>query len=261
MRIALVSLNQIWENKNDNFSSCRFFVENAKDQHAELVIFPEMTLTGFSTNISGIAEDRITSPSVELFQQLAREFRIAILFGVVFHNDNKATNNAVLVNNDGVIKGVYSKIHPFSFSGEDKVFNGGDQICLANLGKIAIGLTICYDLRFPELYSALGRRCVLIVNIANWPKKRVEHWNALLKARAIENQLFVIGVNRVGTDGNGLDYIKSSQALDPNGDQVVQTFSSDQIDIVDIDSDFIAEYRKSFSTTQDRRPALYKSFM
>lgn len=261
MRIALVSLNQTWENKNENFSNCRLFVHNAKVHGAELVIFPEMTLTGFSMNISDIAEDRTTSSSVELFQQLAREFRIAILFGVVFQDGSKATNNAILVNDEGVIKGGYSKIHPFSFAGEDKVFNGGDQICLVNLGKITIGLTICYDLRFPELYSALGKRCELIVNIANWPKKRVEHWNTLLKARAIENQIFVIGVNRTGTDGQGLDYLKSTQALNPNGDLIAATYSDDQIDIANIDSDFIAEYRKSFSTTQDRKPALYKSFL
>lgn len=261
MRIALVSLNQTWENKNDNFSSCQFFVQSAKDQGAELVIFPEMTLTGFSKNIPGISEDRTISPSVELFQQLARELRIAILFGVVFQDDSKATNNAVLLNNDGVIMGVYSKIHPFSFAGEDKVFNGGDQICVASLGKLKIGLTICYDLRFPELYSALGGQCELIVNIANWPKNRIEHWNALLRARAIENQLFVIGVNRVGTDGYGLDYIKSTQAHDPNGDQVAPTSTNYQIDVVDIDTDFVAKYRKSFPTTQDRKPALYKSLM
>ena len=261
MRIALVSLNQTWENKNDHFRSCRFFVHDAKDQGAELVIFPEMTLTGFSINISGIAEDRTASPSVELFQRLAREFRIAILFGMVLQDGSKATNDAILLNNDGVIKGVYSKIHPFSFSGEDKVFNGGDQICVATLGKLKMGLTICYDLRFPELYSALGKRCELIVNIANWPKKRVEHWNTLLKARAIENQVFVIGVNRTGTDGQGLDYVKSTQALNPNGDQIEVAYSKDKIDIIDIDTDFIYEYRRSFSTTQDRKPVLYKSFL
>lgn len=124
-----------------------------------------------------------------------------------------------------------------------------------------MGLTICYDLRFPELYNVLSTQYELIVNIANWPAKRVEHWDALLKARAIENQIFVIKVNRTRTDGNGLDYLKSTQAINPNGDQMVATYSDEQIDIVNIDSDLITKYRKLFSTTQDRKPALYKSFL
>lgn len=107
----------------------------------------------------------------------------------------------------------------------------------------------------------LSTQYELIVNIANWPAKRVEHWDALLKARAIENQIFVIKVNRTRTDGNGLDYLKSTQAINPNGDQMVATYSDEQIDIVNIDSDLITKYRKLFSTTQDRKPALYKSFL
>lgn len=261
MRIALVSLNQAWENKVENFSNCRLSVQNAKVQGAELVIFPEMTLTGFSMNISDTAEDRSNSPSVALFQQLAREFRIAIIFGVVFQDGKKAINNAILVDSEGVITADYSKIHPFSFAGEDKLFNGGDQLCLAKLGEITVGITICYDLRFPEIYTALGRQCGLIVNIANWPTKRIEHWNTLLKARAIENQIFVIGVNRTGTDDKGLAYLKSTQALNPNGDQITATHSDEQLDIVDIAPNFITQFRQLFSTTQDRKTALYKSLL
>lgn len=261
MRIALVSLDQVWENKGENFSNCRLAVQNAKVQGAELVIFPEMTLTGFSMNISDTAEDRTKSPSVELFQQLARESRIAIIFGVVLQDGNKAINNAILVDSEGVIKGNYSKIHPFSFGGEDKLFNGGDQLCLAKIGEITLGITICYDLRFPEIYTALGKHCELIVNIANWPAKRVEHWNTLLKARAIENQIFVIGVNRIGTDGNGITYLKSTKAVNPGGDQIVPICSGEQLDVFDIEPNFVAQFRQLFSTTQDRKTALYKSLL
>lgn len=261
MRVALVSLNQAWENKSDNFQACRSFVQRAKAQGVELVIFPEMTLTAYSMNTVDTAEDLATSPTGELFKKLAQELQIAIVFGVVFWDGDKATNNALIVDSAGTIKGRYSKIHPFSFAGEDKVFNGGNEISYAHLGQMTIGLTICYDLRFPEIYSALGKHCDLIVNIANWPARRVDHWNALLKARAIENQIFVAGVNRTGVDGKGLEYSKSSQVINPNGELLVHVFSEEQLDVYDIDQSFISQFRQSFSTTQDRKPALYKSIL
>lgn len=261
MRVALVSLNQAWENKSDNFQACRSFVQRAKAQGVELVIFPEMTLTAYSMNTVDTAEDLATSPTGELFKKLAQELQIAIVFGVVFWDGDKATNNALIVDSAGTIKGRYSKIHPFTFAGEDKVFNGGNEICIIKLEPMTIGLTICYDLRFPELYSALGKQCDLIINIANWPARRVDHWNALLKARAIENQLFIVGVNRTGTDGKGLEYVKSSQAINPNGELLSSVLSEDELDIFDIDPEVISKFKQTFSTTQDRKPALYKSIL
>lgn len=192
---------------------------------------------------------------------LAKVFQIALLFGVVFKDGDKATNNAVLVDSNGVIKGSYSKIHPFSFAGEDKVFNGGNKLVVVQLGAVTIGLTICYDFRFPELYSALGKTCDLIVNTANWPAKRVDHWNTLLKVRAIENQVFLVGVNRTGMDGNGLAYEKSTQVINPNGDALECIFSQDQLDVFEIDSLFTVKFKQTFSTSQDRQPALYKSIL
>jgi predicted amidohydrolase len=261
MHVALVSLNQIWENKAANFQACRSFVQRAKEQGTELVIFPEMTLTAFSMNTRDTAEESTTSGTVELFKQLANEFKIAILFGVVFSDGDKATNNAILVDAEGTIKGSYSKIHPFTFAGEDKVFNGGNETCIFKLGPMTIGLTICYDLRFPELYSALGGQCNLIVNIANWPARRVDHWNTLLKARAIENQLFIVGVNRTGTDGKGLEYVRSSQVFNSNGDLICPVISVDELDIFDINPELISKFKQSFSTTRDRKPAFYKSIL
>jgi omega-amidase len=261
MLIALVSLNQVWENKGQNFQACRSFVQRAKAQGAELVIFPEMTLTAFSMNTGDTAEDTATSVTVELFKKLAQELQISIIFGVVFRDADKATNNALMVDSAGNIKGNYSKIHPFTFAGEDKVFNGGNEICIVKLASMTLGLTVCYDLRFPEIYSALGKQCNLIINIANWPARRVDHWNALLKARAIENQLFVLGVNRTGTDGKGLEYVKSSQVINPNGELMTPVVSEDELDIFDIDPEFVGKFRQTFSTTPDRKPVMYKSIL
>lgn len=261
MRVALISLNQAWENKDLNIKACCSIIQKAKEQSVELVIFPEMTLTAFSMNTKITAEDRTSSEAVKFFKDLAIEFKIAIVFGVVFRDGDKSTNNALMIDRTAVILGSYSKIHPFTFAGEDKVFNGGDAISYLKLASMTIGLTICYDLRFPEIYSALAKHCDLIINIANWPAKRIEHWNVLLKARAIENQLFIVGVNRTGTDGNGLEYIKSSQIINPNGEQLCPVKSGDEIDVFDINSGFIDKFKQTFSTTQDRKPALYKSIL
>ncbi|MBY0545463.1 MAG: carbon-nitrogen family hydrolase [Gammaproteobacteria bacterium] len=261
MRVALVSLDQEWENKHLNLLACRSFIQRAKEKNVEIVIFPEMTLTAFSMNTVNTAEDSQTSATVESFKVLAQEFQIAIVFGVVFKDGDKAANNALMIDSVGAIKTSYSKIHPFTFAGEDMAFNGGNVISFAKLGSMTIGLTICYDLRFPEIYSALGKHCDLIINIANWPVKRVDHWYALLKARAIENQIFIVGVNRIGVDGKGFEYIKSSQVINPNGELLKPVASEDEFDIFEVDPEYIGKFKQTFSTTQDRKPALYKSIL
>jgi omega-amidase len=261
MLVALVSLNQAWENKDENFQACRSFTQRAKAMGAELVIFPEMTLTAFSMNTGNTAEDSANSVTVESFKELAQEIQVAIIFGVVFRDAYKASNNALLIDCAGKIKGRYSKIHPFTFTGEDNFFNGGNKICVAKLGMVTLGLTICYDLRFPEIYSALGMQSDLIINIANWPAKRVDHWNTLLKARAIETQVFVIGINRTGADSKGLEYVKSSQVINPNGELLSPLASEGELDVFDIDPELISEFRQTFSTTQDRKSEFYKSIL
>jgi omega-amidase len=261
MRIALVSLDQFWEDKDLNITACYSFLKRAKKNGVSLVIFPEMTLTAFSMNTNLTAENRLDSRTVELFKTFSNEFQLAIIFGVVFQDGDKALNNALLVDKTGEIKGDYSKIHPFSFVGEDAYFNRGREICAAKLDEVYIGITICYDLRFPEIYSALAKECGLIINIANWPSKRIDHWNTLLKARAIENQLFVIGVNRTGVDGKGLEYIKSSQVITPNGELLIPVISEDELDIYDIDLDDVNKFKKTFPTVQDRDSNLYKSIL
>lgn len=261
MRVALVSLNQAWEDKRVNAEACYSFLKRTKEQGAELVIFPEMTLTSYSMNANLIAEDKDSSETVALFKRYAIEFQVAIVFGIVFQDGIKAKNNAVLIDCDGDVKAVYSKIHPFSFAGEDKIYNAGNEISITEINSVTIGLTICYDLRFPEIYSALAKNTDFIINIANWPNKRLDHWNSLLKARAIENQLFIIGVNRTGHDGNGLEYTKSSQIVNPNGEVLSPLILDGELAIYDIDLGLTSKLKKTFSTVQDRKPEFYKTIL
>lgn len=261
MLIALASLDQYWENKSANLMNCRELFYKAKSHNAQVIIFPEMTLTGFSMNIGVTAEEEETSPTVESFRRLSVEFGIGTIFGVVFRHNKKATNNAVYIDGTGKTIGKYQKVHPFSFSGEDKYFNAGEEILSVDFGLLKMGITICYDLRFPEIYSALAVKSHLIVNIANWPARRIEHWTTLLRARAIENQVYIAGVNRIGTDGNGLNYIKSSIVVNPNGEILEPIYAGGELDIYEVDKDALSEFRSRFSTTQDRNPLFYKSIL
>ena len=261
MKIAVVSLNQSWEDKSANKERCRLFIERAANDGSELIIFPEMTLTGFSMNIKVISENLDDSDTLNYFKRKAKENNINIIFGYVERDDEKALNRSVFISTDGEVKGMYSKIHPFSYASENEFFNSGNSLQILDMHKFKIGLTICYDLRFPELYQALSKNCSLIINIANWPEKRVDHWNSLLKARAIENQVFMIGVNRIGVDGNDISYVKSSQIVDPEGQLLGQFLSSEEYDLYDINPDFVNEVRSRFPMKNDRKVELYRNIL
>lgn len=260
MKIAIVSLDQVWEDKIANQLKCENHIRQASKSGCDLIVFPEMTLTGFSMDTALIAEEPQQSPTVDFFIQLAKEFKLAIVFGVVFKYGTKATNNLVLIDQTGSKLSSYAKIHPFSFSGENNYYSSGTELVQCKIGGTTIGFTICYDLRFPELFQALSKDCEVIVTIANWPAKRVAHWKILLQARAIENQIFMVGVNRIGIDANKIEYEKSSILVAPEGEILQPQSINDQIDIYDINLKTVSEYRERFPVKHDRKIDFYKKY-
>ncbi len=260
MKIALVSMNPKWEDKTLNRTLCREYLEIAAGQGADAVVFPEMTLTGFSMNTQAIAEDPDDSKTLRFFQSEAESKKLNIVFGMVLRGAQRATNNLILTARDGSTALNYAKIHPFTYSNENEFYAGGDQLGVADLDGVACGFSVCYDLRFPELYQALSKTCAAIFTIANWPAARADHWEALLKARAIENQAFMVGVNRTGRDGNGIDYVDSTFVFGPGGEKVAPEHSEGEIDFYSIDPQEVEALRKSFPVKQDRREKLYRSF-
>jgi len=261
MRIAVVSLDQVWEDKSANKLKCEDLIKQGSEFEAQLIIFPEMTLTGFSMNIDYIREESEQSPTVNFFSQQAMKYNISIAFGVVFAKGDKATNNMIVVDNYGKQLSGYAKIHPFSFSGENNYYLGGNELASCVISDATIGLTICYDLRFPEIFQSLSKSCNVILTIANWPESRIAHWNALLQARSIENQVFMIGVNRTGADKNKINYIKSSLVFDPAGEKLKPSLSFPVLDIYDLALEKVKSVRESFPVKQDRKPELYKSLL
>lgn len=256
MRIALVSLDQAWEDKAANRARVAVQIEAAVAAEAKLVVFPEMTLTGYSMAVGRIGEDPMHSETVEFFQGLAHG-RIAIAFGVVHIERGKGVNKLMVVGSDGSVLAEYRKLHPFSLAGEDACCVPGDALSSFELGGLRVGCTICYDLRFPAVYQALALHCDVVLNIASWPQQRAEHWDVLLQARAIENQMFMVGVNRCGIDGNGLLYERSSRVYDPSGKTVAPIAGKDPIEIVELDPQAVVLARRSLPFAADRRDAFY----
>lgn len=259
---ALAELDISWEDKERNKEKCREMAEKAAMASAELLIFPEMTLTGFSMNIEKIAEKREHSQTLEFFLKLSEEYKLAIAFGMaeqavedVQLKPKKAVNKCYLVSKGKVLL-EYAKLHPFTYGEEAKYYQGGTRLALAELNHIKLAPMICYDLRFPEPFQILSAQAEFIFVIANWPLEREEHWHTLLKARAIENQCYIAGVNRCGKDPK-LCYPMASAVYDPYGNKI--EFFDGNLYFAEIDKSVVQKYREEFPLKRDRRENLYPS--
>lgn len=257
MKIGLGQLDIVWENKKQNQIKCEQMLKEAKKNSVDLLIFPEMTLTGFSMNTNVIGENFEASDTIAFFQKKSIEYQMAIVFGYVEKTDKKALNRLVFIDRGSILIH-YAKIHPFSFGEENLYYQCGNTLGQCVFGDFHMSTFICYDLRFPELFQACSKKSEVMVVIANWPQTRVEHFRALLKARAIENQCYVIGVNRVG-EGKGLIYEGSSGIYDPYGQLITKETNSEQLIIGEIEKNIVINCRKEFPQQNDKRFSLYCS--
>ena len=260
MKIALGQLNMVWEEKEASLQKVEKMMQQAAAGQADLIVFPEMSLTGFSMHIETIGENEQDAYTVHRMQELASRYGLAAGFGWAARpvdGAQKATNRFTLIGADGKILGEYKKLHPFRYGGEADVYEGGDRIVTVPFMGRQIALFICYDLRFPEIFqqARLQTEADIMLVIANWPASRREHWMTLLKARAIETQSYVIGVNCVGTQ-NGLIYSGDSMAVDILGQVMGQLSGQEGVLVCDI-PDEAAGLREKFPVYKDRRTDIY----
>lgn len=249
MKIGIVQFSPAWENPDESINILNKLFEKGKYE-CDALIFPEMTLTGFTMRSVQFAED-IDGISTSYFIKLAKEMRTHIFAGIIEKDEDKIYNSLVHFDNKGIITARYRKIHPFSYAGEDKNYVPGNELVITKIGAYKIGLSVCYDLRFPELYRLYGKAGVdVIINIANWPAPRIDHWKTLLKARAIENQCFVIGVNRTGSDGKN-EYNGSSAVFAPLGEQHAFIENSEGVFVTEIDLGQAGKVRESLPFLKD----------
>ncbi len=249
MKIGIVQYSPEWENKIESSEK----IDNILSEVAtntEVLIFPEMTLTGFTMNSIKFAEE-IDGFSTTYFMRKSRELQTHIFAGIIEKDENKIYNSLVHFDDTGLITARYRKIHPFTLGKENENYSAGKEPVITKIGKTEIGLSICYDLRFPELYRFYGkRRAEIIINIANWPIQRIHHWQVLLQSHAIANQCFTIGVNRTGTDPLN-KYSGNSLIYNPMGDEILNAKASDGIFYANLDFNKIVDTRNKFPFLED----------
>lgn len=260
MRVALIESNIIWENKDLNIKRLKDNLEKLSTEGIDIVLLPEMSFTGFSMNVSKTND--CDHESYKQIEELSSDYNVMIGFGWVDKDINGYKNHYSIVKSNKTLID-YEKIHPFSYGGEDKVFCGGGNLRTADICGFKMGVQICYDLRFPEVFQFLSKTSDIIIVPANWPQRRELHWDVLLQARAIENQVYIAGINCRG-EMDGLDYSGHSTIYKPNGEKVkeekIKFINDCNICIYEINND-VNKYRESFPVKNDRRESLYQKLL
>ena len=248
MKVALIQMNIIWENPNENR---RFLDEkiNYLSQKIDLIILPEMFTSGFTMTPNLVAETMNGETTLWL-KNLAKAKNCAITGSLIITEDGNFYNRMVFVFPNGEMK-YYDKKHLFTLAGEDKVYTSGNEKVIVNYNNWKICLQICYDLRFP-VFSRNTENYDLLIYVASWPKVRTNAWDILLKARAVENLSYTIGVNRIGTDNNNLEYIGHSQIIDELGNFIIEPIENEGVFIATLDKNKILETRNKLNFLSDK---------
>lgn len=254
LRIAAIQHVPVWHDRAATLAALTPTVAAAAAGGARLLVLPELFATGFSMDTDAIAEpeDGPTSTWMRA-QAAAHDVWLAGSVPEVRPGDDRPGNVCCLVAPDGVVHR-YAKVHPFIMAGEPDHFRAGDAHLTVDVDGIAVTPTVCYDLRFPEHYRATADRTDLYLVVASWPAARGHHWSSLLVARAIEDQAYVVGVNRCGQDGAGVAQAGRSVVVDPLGHELVRAGDAPTVLTVDVDGDVVARVRRDLPFLSDRRP-------
>ncbi len=248
MKIGLIQFIQSFEDIEHNKIIIQNILNNRFDNH-KMLVFPELTLTAYTMDLEKFKNQ--TQNQISFFQELSYRLNTNIFAGILEYDNFSYYNSLFHFDNYGNIITKYSKIHPFSYAKEHLYYKPGDTPIITEVNDFTIGLSICYDLRFPELFRFYAKeRINLIINIANWPDKRIEHYLALSKARAIENLSYFISVNRIGTDPYN-NYNGFSGIFDPLGNDLGHKENYEGIISYDISSEEVDNIRNRFKFLED----------
>ena len=256
--ISLAQMNVRHGRTSDNLSTAERLIAEASRRQSQLVALPELWSSGYDLENAAAHAAALGAGLFETLSGLAARHRIAVVGSMLERRGEAVANSAVWYAADGCMLGVYRKIHLFRQFDEDKWLDEGHAPTVLDLPWGPTALTICYDLRFPELYRhyAVKHGAKMIVVCAEWPLIRLEHWRTLLMARAIENQCFMVAVNACGETG-GVVFAGHSMILDPWGKVVVEAGEDEQLLTADIDLDVADRARAAIPVFEDRRPDAY----
>ncbi len=248
-KISTIQANLEWENKRANL---RLF-ENAfkeVDHDAQLVILPEMFSTGFTMDPLKHAES-MNGKSIEWMKTFAEKLDTTLCGSLIIEENGCYFNRLLVVNQKGEIK-TYDKKHLFRYADEHQHYSAGSSHLILSIHQVKLAFFICYDLRFPVWTRNTHLKYDVAIYIANWPEARSSHWNALLKARAIENQAYTVGVNRIGDDKNGISHSGDSAVYNPKGEKISITNPHEyKVENISLDIEKLYEYRSKFPTHLD----------
>ncbi len=213
----------------------------------ELAVLPELWTTGY--RLKPFSERAETD--VAFLERIANELEAYFLAGSIFYSDGAYFNRSFLISPKGEVIGFYDKLSLFKPLGEHRVFQRGKDVGIFSLDSFKIGVAICYDLRFPEIFRKMALSGALLTIVpAQWPLVRIEHWKALLKARAIENQMFILGVNRYGREEDIL-FGGNSMLISPKGEEILNLGKGEAEALVEVDLEEAEVYRKEFPVLED----------
>lgn len=248
LNIALLQSNLSWHNPDANKE---VFSKQIKDlpKTINLVVLPEMWATGFTMTPNEVAEP-MNGISVQWMQQMAQTHSLAVCGSLAIKVHNRFYNRFIFAHPNGTLD-IYDKAHPYTPSGEARVYQAGSVHTLITYEGFRIRPLICYDLRFP-VFARNTDNYDLIICVANWPVARMQAWNALLRARAIENMAYCVGVNRTGKDAYRLQYPGASAAYNALGDELVFLDSDQEVDTVTLNLEELQMLRKKHPFLEDR---------
>lgn len=249
LKITLVQTSPIWEDIDANISLFSKKLENIEPSSTDLIVLPEMFSTGFTINAAKVAEP-MNGKTISWLAKTAAQKKCVVTGSVVIKEDNKFYNRLIWMQPDGKYQ-VYDKRHLFRMDDENKIFTSGNARLVTDLGGWRICPLVCYDLRFP-VWSRNKGDYDCLVYVASWPDRRNYAWRQLLIARAIENQAYVVGVSRIGKDGNGVDHSGCSVVLSPKGEPLNKMEpKSESVETTILSYGELENYRKEFPVGLD----------
>lgn len=250
LTVALGEYDTGWHDPKASIAAASRLITRVAEVGADVVVLPELATTGATTE--GERAVSIDSPDMKALRAIAKSHQMWVIAGIALKEARGAcaVNAAVAIDPDGEIAGIHRKRRLFALGGEDREFTAGTESTIVDINGVKLGLFICYELRFAELFGPIASDVDGMVVVANWPANRQEHWDALLRARAIENQCFMIGVNRTGF-ADGLSYIGGSTVFDPWGDRL-SPMPVHTIRIATVDAERTRKLRREYPFLRDK---------
>jgi predicted amidohydrolase len=249
--VALGEYDTHWHDPVQSLERAGTVAQQARAASVQLLVLPEMCASGFTMDADKFAEPP-SGPSTRALSAIAKDHSLWIIAGLSMRRDDRYLNSALAFAPDGSLTATYDKQRLFGYAKETTIYSAGTEPCVIQIGGLSLGLFVCFDLRFPELFQAVAPEVDACVVIANWPSARQRHWEVLTQARAIENQCYVVAVNRIG-EGDGIEYKGGSVIFDAWGERCDKAAPNSSLRVGELSRSMVSSVREKFPLIEDKR--------